>query len=148
MFKNILIPTDGSELSEKVARDGVSLAKLLNARITGVHVVRLLYVAATGVDYGLFDPNLQLRIQEAAREDGKRYLDQMEAVAGAAGVPFERVLVENEQPWKGILDTAREHRCDLVMMAAHGRRGVVALLLGSETNKVLTHSKVPVLVYR
>lgn len=148
MFKNILIPTDGSERSEKVIQHGVILAKTLNARITGVHVIQFPYVGPMGNGFGAFNPNLLLQLQEAARTDGNRYLDHIEAAARAAGVPCERVLVESEAPWKGILDTAREKRCDLVMMAAHGRRGIAALVLGSETYRVLTHSKIPVLVYR
>lgn len=148
MFKNILIPSDGSELSEKAIENGVVLAKTLKAKVTGVHVLQIPYIPPPGDAYGVFDPNLQLRIEEAAHAEAERILAHIEAEARKAGVPFERVLVEYVPPWKGILEAAEKHRCDLILMAAHGRRGILALVLGSETNKVLTHSKIPVLVYR
>lgn len=147
MFKNILIPTDGSEHSEKVATDGVELAKALNAKIVAVHVIQFPYVAAGG-EPGAISPNLVVEVHEALRADGNRYLDRIRALAEAAGVPFERVLLEDRPPWKGILEAAEKYRCDMIMMAAHGHRGIIALVLGSETYKVLTHSKIPVLVYR
>lgn len=148
MFKNILVATDGSERSEKVIGDGAVLAKQLGARITGVHIIQLLYIGPSGGEFGLFDPTLQKRIEESARADGNRYLDRIESAATAAGVPFDRVLVKDVPPWKGIIDTAESKGCDLIMMAAHGRRPVAALVLGSETNKVLANSKIPVLVHR
>lgn len=148
MFKNILIPSDGSEHSDKAVKAGVSLAKALKAKVTGVHVLQIPYIPPPGDEYGVFDPNLQLRIEEAAHAEAERTLHRIEKAAREAGVPFERVLLEQVPPWKGILEAAEKHRCDLIMMASHGRRGLVALVLGSETNKVLTHAKMPVLVYR
>lgn len=147
MFKSILIPTDGSELSENVARQGATLAKLLNAKIVGVHV----YPVSLGVYYGeavWVDEKMQAQMREAAEAEGNKYLDRIEVLAQAAGVPFERVLLEGDSPWQGIVDAANRKGCDLIVMAAHGRRGLAAVVLGSETNRVLTHSKVPVLVYR
>ncbi len=147
MFKNILIPTDGSELSEKVAQHGAALAKLVGAKITAVHV----FLTNLGIYYGeavWVDDKLQLQLRQAAQAEGNKYLDQIEAAARAANVPCKRVLIEGASPWKGIVEAAERNGCDLIMMAAHGRRGLAAVVLGSETNRVLTHSKIPVLVYR
>lgn len=147
MFKNILIATDGSGLSKKAVKEGVRLAKSLGVRIIAVHV----YPAHFGLSYGnlsVIDERTQDRLRKQAREEGARYLEQACAAAEAAGVECERVLLENDSPWKGIVNTARRKRADLIMMAAHGRKGLSALVLGSETNKVLVNSKIPVLVYR
>lgn len=147
MFKNILIPTDGSALSEKVVYDGAALAKRFGARITGVHVAPATYVIHYG-EIGPYDVRSEKELRELARTAGGKYLDRVEAAAKSATVKFERVLVESDDPWRGIIKAAQRKKCDLIMMAAHGRRGLSALVLGSETNKVLVHSKIPVLVYR
>lgn len=147
MFKNILIPTDGSEMSENVARKGAALAKLHGARIVGVHV----FPVSLGVYYGeavWVDETMRTQMQEAAAAEGRKYLDRLEEIARAEQVPFERVLIEGDSPWQGIVETAARKGCDLIVMAAHGRRGIAAVVLGSETNRVLTHTKIPVLVYR
>lgn len=147
MFSKILIPTDGSELSDKAARSGAALARTLGASLVGVHV----FPSSFGVYYGeavWVDDKVQMQMRETAEAEGHRYLDRIQAEADAASVPFERVLVESDSPWKGIVDTAQARGCDLIVMAAHGRRGLTAVILGSETNRVLTHSHVPVLVYR
>lgn len=147
MFKNILIPTDGSEFSEKVVQDGVRLAKSLSAKVTGVHV----YPSYTISPYGEFGPRDDVARQQSiefSKTEANRFLDRMEQAAKAAGVPFGRVVVENDHPHAGIIQAATGNGCDLIVMAAHGRRGLSGLLIGSETNKVLTHSKIPVLVYR
>ncbi|MFL6623011.1 MAG: universal stress protein [Sulfurifustaceae bacterium] len=147
MYKHILIPTDGSELSEKAIKSGSALAKTLNAKITGLHIIP----SVSPIYYGevaWIDPKLDNQMRETARAEGNKYLDRVEATAKSAGVTSERVLLESELVWKTIIDTAQARRCDLILMAAHGRGGLSALVLGSETNKVLTHSKIPVLVYR
>lgn len=150
MFKHILLPTDGSELSQKAARDCITLAKTLNAKVTGVHIIPSTFSAVIGFDPDVpwIDVELQERMREAATAAGNKYLDGIEAQAKSAGVKFERLLIESNHIWKGIVDAAKDQRCDLIMMAAHGRRGLSALVLGSETNKVLTHTNIPVLVYR
>lgn len=147
MFKNILIPTDGSELSDKAVQSGVALARAVNARIAGLHV----FPSSFGVYYGeavWVDDKIQTQMRATAESEGNKYLDRIQAAAEAASVAFERILVESDSPWKGIVDTAKRKGCDLIVMAAHGRRGLTAVVLGSETNRVLTHSSVPVLVYR
>ncbi len=147
MFKRILIPTDGSELSERTAQSGVALARALNAKVTGLHVMPLNFALSYG-EMVLVDESLEQEMRERARAEGNKYLDRVQAAAASAGVPFERVLSASIFVWKGIVDTALEKGCDLIVMAAHGRRGLAALVIGSETNKVLTHTKIPVLVYR
>ena len=147
MFTNILIPTDGSELSENVVKNGIALAKMCNAKIIGVHVVPATYLIYYG-EIGPVDTGTETGLREAARTRGRTYLDRLEATAKSAGVRFDRVLSESNDPWRGIIDVAQNQGRDLIMMAAHGRRGLAALVLGSETNKILTHSKIPVLVYR
>lgn len=147
MFKHILIATDGSELSEKVLGPGAALAKTLGAKITGTHVYPE-HMSSYSGEMAWADGALRERAHEAARANGASYLDRVAAAAKEAGVPFERALVANDQVWQGLIDTARERGCDLIMMAAHGRGGISGLILGSETNRVLVHSKIPVLVYR
>ncbi len=147
MFKHILIPTDGSELSAKAAQAGVAMAKRLGAKVTGVYVLAL----APPLSYGepaWVDEGMLQQMRESAQLAGNKYLDRMQSVATVAQVPFERSSVQSDAPWLGILETAKNKGCDFIVMAAHGRRGLAALVLGSETNKVLTHSKIPVLVYR
>lgn len=146
MFQNILIPTDGSKFSEKVVKDGVALAKTFKAKITGVHVVE--NVVVYSADDLTFDAEMLKRMEETNRKAGQRYLRRLENAAQTEGVPFERVLIERSAPWEGIIEAAEKHHCELIVMAAHGRAGIKGLLLGSQTNKVLTHSKIPVLVYR
>ena len=147
MYKNILVATDGSALSRKAVKEGVRLAKSVGASITAVHV----YPAHFGISYGnlsVLDAQTQNRLRKLAREEGEKYLKLACDAAQAAGVECERVLLENDHAWKGIIGTAKRKRCDVIMMAAHGRRGLSAIVLGSETNKVLVNSKIPVVVYR
>jgi len=149
MFTNILIPTDGSELSKQAAHDGIGLAKTLRARITALHVVVSphIYPLEMGMMPPL-DPRLEEEAEKAVRAAGETYLDHICVAATAADLACERLLVKDNDPWKRIVETAQTRKCDLIIMGAHGRRGLSALMLGSVTNKVLSHSKVPVLVYR
>ena len=141
MPKHILVPTDGSRLSKKVVKEAIALAKALRAKVTGVH--------AFPANFGIaIDARTQDQLRKQAQADGTRYLDDMEAAARSARIRFDRLLLKNDDPWRAIIGAARKQRCDLIMMAAHGRRGLAAIVLGSETNKVLVHSKIPVLVYR
>jgi len=141
MPKHILVPTDGSRLSKKVVKEAIALAKALRAKVTGVH--------AFPANFGIaIDAKTQDQLRKQAQTDGTRYLDDMEAAARSARIRFDRLLLKNDDPWRAIIGAARKQRCDLIMMAAHGRRGLAAIVLGSETNKVLVHSKIPVLVYR
>lgn len=147
MFKHILIPTDGSKLSEKAAVAGVALARALGARVTGFFAAP----AATPLVYDNLLPVSYLPPDEHAKlieRAAAKYLGAIEEAARAAGVPCTCEHVTSDFPADAILEAARRHKCDLIFMASHGRRGLSALILGSETQKVLTHAKVPVLVYR
>jgi nucleotide-binding universal stress UspA family protein len=147
MFKHILIPTDGSKLAEKAAAAGVELARALGARVTGFFAAPaptpLVYSTVLPVSYLPPDEHAKLIEQAAAQ-----YLAVIEKAARAAGVPCTCEHVTSDFPAEAILAAARRHKCDLIFMASHGRRGLAAVLLGSETQKVLTHAHVPVLVYR
>lgn len=147
MFKHILIPTDGSELSEKAAESGVQLAQRLGAVVTGFHAYRRTFTVYYG-ELAWVDERLDAKLRENAEAAGAKYLDRLQMLAENARVEFRRALVEHDSPWRSIIDVAQDRNCDLIAMAAHGRRGLAALVLGSETNKVLTHSRIPVLVYR
>jgi len=145
MFKNILIATDGSELAWKAVEHGVALAKSIGAKVTVVTVTLPFHIFT-------LDP---LVVEDTADQYDKRIQEHAEKLLGgiataakAAGVACDTVHVEHEHPYRAIIDTANSRGCDLITMASHGRRGVSALLLGSETVKVLTHSKIPVLVHR
>jgi nucleotide-binding universal stress UspA family protein len=146
MFKNILIPTDGSEQSQRAVRTGVELAKLHGARVTGVHVIPDYHLL---IAYeGAFDPVTEERIEEEAKARAEAYLGQVRTVASEAGVPCSTVCETSDHPYDAILRTCDTNHCDLILMTSHGRKGLAAVLLGSETRKVLTHAQVPVLVVR
>ena len=145
MFKHILLPTDGSDLSLRAIERGVALAKAMGARVTGFHAAPPFHVFAYET------PQLEYTREEYQRvsaEQAANMLGTIEAAARTAGIPFESVSTVSDHPYEDILKTATERGCDLIVMASHGRRGVKGLLLGSETQKVLTHGTVPVLVYR
>ncbi len=147
MFKHILIPTDGSELSRRTAVAGARLARALGARVTGLFAAPaatpLVYQDFLPVRYGTPQHNAAL-IKRAALA----HLAIIERAAREAGVPCETVSVTDDFPASAILAQARKRKCDLIFMASHGRRGLRGVLLGSETQKVLTGSPIPVLVYR
>ncbi|HEY6240678.1 MAG TPA: universal stress protein [Burkholderiales bacterium] len=147
MYKHILVPTDGSKLSGKAIKAAARLAKMCGARITGVYVIYpdLPPIYAEGSAYGGLSARNYKEIKE---KEAKKALAAIDIEAETSGVQASRVSVTADQPWKAIVDTARKKKCDLIVMASHGRRGLSGLLLGSETMKVLTHSKVPVLVCR
>jgi len=147
MFKHILLPTDGSPASLRAAVAGIDLAKAVGARVTGFFAAPaptpLVYEHFVPVGYMPPEQHAEV-IEKAAR----RYLGAIEQAAKAANVPCESVHQTSEFPWESILETAKRRKCDLIFMASHGRRGIAALLLGSETQKVLANSPIPVLVYR
>ena len=145
MFKHILIPTDGSDLSRKAVLYGVQLAKESGAKVTALTLSEPYRVAS--MDAVL----VSVGQDEYEKESGRiseEALDQVKMAAEAAGVPCETIREVHDQPYRAIIDAAHALSCDLIVMASHGRRGISALLLGSETVKVLTHSTIPVLVYR
>ena len=138
MYTHILIPTDGSELAGKAVQHGIALAKRIGAKVTMLTVLPPELITA---DMQMIEIRKQ-RMQKQAEEI-------LGAVAKqAAGFSCETIQVEHEDPYQAIIDTADSKGCDLIVMASHGRRGISAIVLGSETVKVLTHCKIPVLVYR
>ena len=145
MFKHLLIPTDGSDLSRKAMLYGVQLAKESGAKVTGIHVTEP--YQAVSMDAVLVSM-AQDEYEEGAKRLSERALDQLRIAADAAGVDCDTISEVLDQPYRAIIDAALEKGCDLIVMASHGRRGLSALLLGSETSKVLAHSTIPVLVYR
>jgi nucleotide-binding universal stress UspA family protein len=145
MYAYILLPTDGSELSKMAIREGVDLAKALGARVTVVTVTMPFDVFSGSLSM-LTDTPEQYREHMLAR--AAQYLDVAKKIAAVAGVPCDAVHVEHEHPYQAIIETAQNRGCDAILMASHGRHGMSAIVLGSETLKVLTHSIVPVIVYR
>jgi nucleotide-binding universal stress UspA family protein len=147
MYKHILVPTDGSKLSGKAIKAAARLAKLSQAKLTGVYVIApdLPPVYSEGVMYG----GLSARNYKGLKEkEAKRALAVVDIEAQTSGLQASTMFLTADQPWKAIIGAARSKKCDLIVMASHGRRGLSGLLLGSETAKVLTHSKIPVLVCR
>ena len=147
MYKHILIPTDGSPLSGKAIKDGIALAKALRARVTGFYSPEQYEVLAYG-EY--FPPNLISRVEwtERSKQTAEKYLSAIEKAAKAAGVPYQSDYKESMSPWQAIVDAARRNKCDLIFMASHGRTGIPGILLGSQAAKVLSHSKIAVLVHK
>ena len=138
MYTHILLPTDGSDLSKAAIKHGVALAKATGAKITAL-------VVSTPLHSLVVDPHAANKSLVA--DQTAKYLDHVKEDAEQAGVACSTLCVEHDKPYEAIVDAARNEDCDLVLMASHGLRGVSAIL-GSETLKVLTHSTVPILVYR
>ena len=145
MYKHIMIPTDGSELSENAILKGVALAKSMNAKVTGITISATFRAIAVEPMMMTDTPGQYTKDCEAF---AAKYLAVIEKAAKTAGVQYEGTHVFHDQPYEAIIGTAASKGCDLIVMASHGRRGMKALVLGSETTKVLTHSKIPVLVLR
>jgi len=147
VFRNILVPTDGSKLSQKAVRQALALAEQSKAKLTVLHV----YPRFSGSPYGTFGPAedvLEEAHKRQARAEADALFASVKKQADAAGVASDTVLAENNDVWKTIISIAKKKKCDLICMASHGRRGLSGVLLGSETHKVLTHSDLPVLVLR
>jgi nucleotide-binding universal stress UspA family protein len=147
MFKHILVPTDGSQLSQETTRRAVTFAKETGARVTAFYAKPEYPVTYYG-EGALIDPTTPEKFAELAEEQAKEILDFVEKLCQENGVNFTRLSLTSDIPYEAIIEAATSSKCDLIFMSSHGRRGISALLLGSETHKVLTHSKIPVLVYR
>ena len=147
MFKNILVPTDGSTLSLKAIRRAVQLAKEQKATVMGFYVAPEWQPDRYGESTltGFVSPAQHAAI---VKKTAERYLGAVRKAAAAAGVRCECRHVLGSYPYEEIIKAVQRNRCDLIVMASHGRRGISRLLLGSETSKVLAHSKIPVLVVR
>ena len=145
MYKHILIPTDGSPLSEVAIKQGLQLAKTVNAKATVITTVPPFHVVA--VEPTMVTDTREQYDKEVVTIVERRLAFPREA-ARAAGVVYEDIHMVAEHPWAAIVETAKTRGCDLIVMASHGRKGVSALVLGSETTKVLTHTMIPTLVCR
>lgn len=143
MFKRILLPTDGSELSLKAIRLGVDLAKTCGASVIALHAVPPVQTVAYMAE---IMASIQFDYAKEATRFAERYLEEVRGIAEQAGVPFDRLLLFGSQPYQAILQTAKERDCDLIVMASHSWEGLARLLMGSETHKVTLKSQVPVLV--
>lgn len=145
MFKHLLIPTDGSDLSNMAITQGVKFAKEINARITGITVTMPFHFFA-------LEATMLVESMDIYTADTKamatRNLQVLKDAAQAAGVDCDTLHSVSEQPYEAIVKTAQNEGCDVIFMASHGRRGLQALIMGGETHKVLTHTKIPVLVFR
>ena len=146
-YKRILVPTDGTSLSLKAAKEATALARDLKADITAVYVMPRwtppMLVEGTGLPAEIFDERAFVKATEVTAEAALR---KVRACASAAAVKCESISVRDDEPWKGIVKAAQAKKCDLIVMASHGRTGIAAVVLGSETRKVLAHSTKPVLV--
>lgn len=147
MFKHILVPTDGSQLSTDTAKRAISFARETGARVSFFFAKPDYPVAFYG-EGALIDPTTPEKFAEMADKQAADILAACEKLAAEAGVECSSVSATSDVPYEAIIDAANSTGCDLIFMASHGRRGISGLLLGSETQKVLTHSQVPVLVYR
>lgn len=141
MFNHLLVPTDGSRLSDKAMKQAVAMAKRRQGRITALHVYPRTYGIA-------LDDKTAQRLNRLSQADGAKYLRRLAEVARKAGVDFDGLLIQSDQPWRSIVALAQKRRCDLIVMGVHGRSPLSAAIFGSETSKVLAESKLPVLVCR
>ena len=147
MFKRILVPTDGSQLSQDTARRAVSFAREAGASITAFYAKPEYPVTYYG-EGALIDSTTPEQFAELAEQQAQQVIGFVDNLCQEAGVPCNTLTLTCDVPYEAIIEAATQSGCDLIFMASHGRRGFSGLLLGSETNKVLTHSKIPVLVYR
>jgi nucleotide-binding universal stress UspA family protein len=147
MFKNILIPTDGSAVSRKAIKAGIKLAQSLGAKVTGYYGMPTMLPSLFG-DGDLIDKAMVDKLDRLARTTGEKYLEEIAKAATAAGVVYSGLVNKPPSTHEGIIDAAKKKRCDAIFIASRGRSEIKKLLLGSVTQKVLSHSKVPVIVYR
>ena len=146
MYSNILIATDGSQLAENAVSHGLLLAKLAGTKVTALIVEPLFNVFGVPASQVRQMPEAFAKHAEHIKQHATKVLNHVAEVAKTAGVSCETVQLEHDQPYEAIIKTAEDKGCDLIVMASHGRSGISAVLLGSVTNKVLTHTKIPVLV--
>ena len=146
MYRHILIPTDGSELAEHAVTNGLALAKSLGAKVSVIVVEQPFDWLSVSETTARQISEESAKHAEQIKKHATMVLSRVANAAKQAGVSCDTIQVENEQPYKAIIATAADRGCDLIVMASHGRSGLSAIVLGSVTNKVLTHTKTPVLV--
>lgn len=145
MFKHILIPTDGSPVSNRAAKAGIALARRLGAKVTAycaIEELQPIYVEGYAFNQKELD-----RFGVRAREAAQKRVDAIGKMAKAVGVPFTSAVGKAFTPYEGIIAAAKKRKCDVIFMASRGRRGLARLIMGSVTQKVLSHSKIPVVVF-
>ena len=147
MFKHILVPTDGSTLSLRAAKNAVRFAQVHGARITAFYAAPD-YHPNTAGDYRPANFVPLAVFEKQIQKTADKYLGQVKKMAAVMQVPCAGLYVTSDSPYQAIIKAAKANKCDLIFMASHGRSGIAGLLIGSETTKVLTHCKLPVLVYR
>ena len=147
MFKHILVPTDGSQFSQDTVRRAVTFAREAGAHITAFYAKPEYPVAYFG-EGALIDSTTPEQFAKLAEEQAQEILGFAEKLCEEIGVGCTKLTLTSDIPYEAIIEAATQSDCDLIFMSSHGRRGISGLLLGSETNKVLTHTKIPVLVYR
>lgn len=151
MFKHILLPTDGSPLCDHAIDQCIALAKTLGAKVSGVHVIPDFH--ATVPDFHAFDYGVKTVARTRDQyitdfsDEAQRHLDKISKAAENAGVPCDTLLLANDHPYEAIIAAAEKNGCDLITMTTHGRTGLKEFLAGSETRKVLNHTRIPVLVF-
>ncbi|CAD6534709.1 universal stress protein [Paraburkholderia sabiae] len=144
MFKHILVPTDGSDLSKKAIDGAIDLAQAVGARVTA-------YACLPQYPYSPFSEVViepPVDFQDRSEREARQHLQEVEEAARGAGVECSSQTSVHPSPYLGIIEAAEQGGCDVIFMASHGRRGLGSLLIGSETQRVLTHTKIPVIVYR
>ena len=145
MFKTILLPTDGSALSEKAIPTAIEFAKLTGGKIVGIYVIQPLPLTAIA-DGGIA---IDLETYEKQMRDAAQlHIDKIGDEARAANIAFEGVIAKSVNPYEEIIDAAIKFNCDIILIASHGRKGLNKFFLGSETQKVLSHTTLPVMVLR
>lgn len=146
MFKHILMPTDGTEHSERAIERGIELAKLCGARVTGIHVMPDYRMLIASGD--MESPGIDENMDEQARAQAARFLAFVQRTADAAGVPCDTLMAKGQHPYDAIVDAANERGCDLIVMTARHRKGLVSMIMGSEASRVLHRASIPVLTFR
>lgn len=145
MYKHILVATDGSDAAERAMRDGFELAKVLGAKISVLTITKPWYAVAPGELMVAFPEDEYLAgVQQLAKTN----LETADKIAAEIGVTTETIHLVHDHIYEGIIEVAQKNSCDLIVMGSHGRSGLARIFLGSETQKVLAHTRIPVLVHR
>ncbi len=147
MYRHILVPTDGSPLSHKAAKAAIAFAKKVGARVTAYHALEIIPTYLSG-EAALMDPTVFEIVEKTARKRAEKDVAKIAAAAGAAGVACTTYITRPVTAYEGIIRAAKQKKCDAIFIASHGRGSVGSVILGSVTQRVLAHSKIPVLVYR
>jgi nucleotide-binding universal stress UspA family protein len=146
-YHHLLVPSDGTPLSLRALDQALALAKSLGSQVTLLHVQPALPVPMVGMG-DMLDPATLESLSQTAEKESARILQEGQAAGLAAGVDIRTEVVKQDLPYRAIVEAAKRHGCDLIVMASHGRKGLSGLLIGSETQRVLLHASIPVLVVR